>query len=169
MIHRTADVETIHLGVGNNIWQYAHIRNNVMIGDHNNIGRGVYIDIDVKIGHGCKIQNYACIYSNTIIGNDVFIGPHVVITNDKYPDARNRDFKAKCFTVIHDGASIGANSTVISGVTIGKNAMIGAGSVVTKDVPENGMWMNASMTCSVKRTDAEDSIEKLWKRKRLQC
>jgi len=90
----------------------------------------------------CKIQNFACIYEGVKIGNGVFIGPHVCFTNDKYPHAVNPDYsiQKRCDwklykTVIGDGASIGARSVIVCGIKIGKNAMVGAGSVVTHDVP----------------------------------
>jgi acetyltransferase-like isoleucine patch superfamily enzyme len=99
----------------------------------------VFIDIDVHIGDNCKIQNFASLYHGLTVGNNVFIGPHVCFTNDLYPRALIWNDERVAKTIIHDGASIGANSTIIAGITIGKYAMIGAGSVVTKDIPDHGL------------------------------
>ena len=125
------------------IWHFSQIRNNVSIGEDTSIGKSVYIDSQVKIGKGCKIQNNAQIYSPCSIANFVFIGPGVVLTNDKSPRATLPDGtiqSAKDWVavgvVVNEGASIGANSICVAPITIGKWAMIGAGSVVTKDVPD---------------------------------
>ena len=93
----------------------------------------VYIGLDAKIGDNCKIQAFAFIPDNVEIGNYVFIGPHVVFTNDKYPPS-NGKWKEDAPTVVEDCASIGANATILPGVRIGKGAKIGAGAVVTRDV-----------------------------------
>jgi len=139
MIHESAYVEDAEIGENTNIWHFAHIRKGAKIGKNCNIGKGVYVDVDVIIGDNCKIQNFATIYRGVTIGNDVFIGPHVCFTNDIYPRAFiwNEDRLRR--TIVKDGASIGANSTIIAGVTIGRYALIGAGSVVTKDVPDHGL------------------------------
>jgi len=136
MIHESAYVEKADIGEGTNIWHFVHIRKGSKIGKNCNIGKGVYIDIHVKIGDNCKIQNFATLYDGVTIGNNVFIGPHVCFTNDVFPraDIWNENLLVK--TLVKDGASIGANSTIIAGVTIGHHAMVGAGSVVTKNVPD---------------------------------
>lgn len=125
------------------IWHFSQIRNNVSIGEDTSIGKSVYIDSQVKIGKGCKIQNSAQIYSPCSIADFVFIGPGVVLTNDKSPRATLPDGTIKSAkdwvavgVVVNEGASIGANSICVAPITIGKWAMIGAGSVVTKDVPD---------------------------------
>ena len=139
MIHESAYIEDAVIGDGTNIWHFVHVRKGARIGKKCNVGKGVYIDTNVEIGDNCKIQNFATIYQGVTIGNNVFIGPHVCFTNDLYPRAfiwkENRLEK----TIVRDGASIGANSTILAGVTIGKYAMIGAGSVVTRDVPDYGL------------------------------
>lgn len=125
------------------VWHYAQIRENAILGQNNIIGRGVYIGTGVKTGDNCKIQNYALVYEPAILGNGVFIGPAVVLTNDEFPRSINpdgslktgNDWKAVGVT-IGDGVSIGANSTCIAPLTIGKWALVGSGSVVTKDVPD---------------------------------
>jgi UDP-2-acetamido-3-amino-2,3-dideoxy-glucuronate N-acetyltransferase len=140
LIHESAYVEDgAVIGENTNIWHFAHVRKKAIIGKNCNIGKDVYIDINVKIGDNCKIQNFASLYHGLTVGDDVFIGPHVCFTNDIYPRAKiwSDDKVAKTF--VKDGASIGANSTIVAGVTIGKYAMIGAGAVVTKDVPDNAL------------------------------
>ncbi|MCK4433745.1 MAG: N-acetyltransferase [Methanomicrobia archaeon] len=139
-IDKTAEIEeNVKIGENTKIWHHVHIREKTKIGKNCNIGKGVYIDREVKIGDNCKIQNYACLYKGVELGNDVFIGPHVVFTNDLYPRSFIWDDTKITRTVVNRGASIGANSTIICGIVVGKYAMIGAGSVVTKDVPDHGL------------------------------
>jgi len=137
MIHETAIVEEgVQLGEGTRVWHFVHIRKGVKIGKNGNIGKDVYIDTNVVIGDNCKIQNFASLYHGLTVGDDVFIGPHVCFTNDLYPRATIWSDERLVKTIVKDGASIGANSTIVAGVKIGKYAMIGAGTVVTKDVPD---------------------------------
>lgn len=137
MIHETAIVEEgVTLGEGTRIWHFAHVRKGAKLGKNCNIGKDVFIDMNVEIGDNCKIQNFASLYHGLTVGNDVFIGPHVCFTNDLYPRALIWDDERLAKTKVCDGASIGANSTIIANITIGKYAMVGAGSVVTKDVPD---------------------------------
>lgn len=125
------------------VWHYAQIRENARLGENNIIGRGAYIGTGVVLGDNCKVQNYALIYEPAHLGQGVFIGPAVVLTNDEYPRAvkpdgmlkSGKDWKAVGVT-IGDGASIGANSTCIAPLQIGQWALIGSGSVVTRDVPD---------------------------------
>ena len=135
VIHESAYVEDAEIGEGTNIWHFAHIRKNAKIGKNCNIGKSVYIDLGVEIGDNTKIQNFVTIYHGAKIGKNVFIGPHVCFTNDIFPRANLWNEEKVAKTIVEDGASIGANSTIIADTTIGKNALIGAGSVVTKDVP----------------------------------
>lgn len=139
MIHESAYVEDAEIGEGTNIWHFVHVRKGARIGKNCNIGKGVYIDTNVEIGDGCKIQNFATIYQGVKIGNGVFIGPHVCFTNDVYPRASSWDDERLVKTLVKDCASIGANATVIAGLTIGRFAMVGAGAVVSKDVPDQGL------------------------------
>jgi len=139
MIHESAYVENATIGEGTNIWHFAHVRNGAKIGKNCNIGKDVYIDINVEIGDNCKIQNFASLYQGVKIGNNVFIGPHVCFTNDLYPRSLIWNEEKLEKTLVMDGASIGANATIIAGTIIGKCAMIGAGSVVTKNVPDHGL------------------------------
>lgn len=139
MIHESAYVEDAEIGEGTNIWHFVHVRTGAKIGKNCNIGKGAYIDVNVVIGDNCKLQNFATLYDGVTLGNDVFVGPHVCFTNDNYPRSLIWDENRLVKTVVKDGASIGANSTIIAGVTIGRFALVGAGSVVTKDVPDYGL------------------------------
>lgn len=138
-IHPTAIVESDEIGEGTRIWHFVHVRQGAKIGRNCNIGKGVYIDTGVIIGNNVKIQNFATIYRGVVIEDDVFIGPAVVFTNDLYPRAFIWSEDRIVPTIVKKGASIGANSTIVCGVKIGEYAMIGAGSVVTKDVPPFGL------------------------------
>ncbi len=138
-MHPTAVVEEgAVIGEGTRIWHFAHIRSGARIGKNCNIGKGVYVDVDVEIGDRVKIQNFVSVYRGVKIEDDVFLGPHATLTNDLYPRSFNEDWKVVP-TLIKRGASIGANATIICGVTIGEYAMVGAGAVVTKDVPPHAL------------------------------
>jgi UDP-2-acetamido-3-amino-2,3-dideoxy-glucuronate N-acetyltransferase len=140
MIHETAIVEDgAQLGEGTRVWHFAHIRKGAKIGKNGNIGKDVYIDTNVSIGDNCKIQNFASLYNGLSIGDNVFIGPHVCFTNDIFPRASIWNEERLAKTVVKNGASIGANSTIIAGITIGDFAMVGAGAVVTKNVPHHAL------------------------------
>ncbi len=135
--HPTAIVESEIIGENTKIWAYSHVCKNAVIGKNCIIGEGVYIGPGVKIGNGVKIQNHSLIYEGVTIEDEVFIGPNVVTTNDIRPTAVG-DWKERFReTLIKKGASIGANSTIICGNTIGENSLVGAGSVVTKNVDDN--------------------------------
>lgn len=137
--HPTAVVESDHIGDGTKIWHFAHVREGAKIGRNCIIGKSVYVDADVSIGNNVKIQNFVSIYKGVKIWDDVLIGPSVTFTNDLYPRAFSWSEDKIIPTAVKKGASIGANSTIVCGVTIGEYAMIGAGSVVTKDVPPFGL------------------------------
>lgn len=134
-VDQTATVEEgCDVGHGTRIWHYAHVRAGAVIGENCTLGQGVHVGPNVVIGDGCKIQNGAQLFDGVVLGKDVFIGPHVVFTNVLTPRAfvtRRDEFKP---THVRNGASIGANATILCGVTISEYALIGAGSVVTKDV-----------------------------------
>lgn len=140
--HHSAEVSPkANIGDGTKIWHQAQIREDAIIGDNCIISKNVYIDFGVKVGNNVKIQNNVSIYHGIEIEDGVFVGPHVCFTNDKIPRAINDDGTLKrgddwevLKTVVCEGASIGANSTILPGITIGRYAMIGAGSVVTRDV-----------------------------------
>jgi len=129
------------IGEGTKIWHDCQVRRGAKIGKNCILGKGVFLDSGVVIGDAVKIQNYVSIYHGVTVGNGVFIGPHVCFTNDLFPRAVNKDGSPKqsndwtvVETWIADGASLGANSTIRCGIKIGEWAMVGAGSVVTKDV-----------------------------------
>lgn len=133
-IHPSANVHPdAKIGEGTKIWINVQVREKAQIGKNCIISKDVYIDFDVKIGDECKVQNSVSVYHGVTIADKVFIGPNVAFTNDKIPRAFNKDWKVTP-TVVKQGASIGANSTIICGVTIGEYAMVAAGAVVTKDV-----------------------------------
>jgi len=133
--HPTAVVESDAIGEGSKIWHFAHVRKGSRIGKNCNIGKSVYIDIGAVIGDNVKIQNFVSVYKGVCIEDDVFVGPSVTFTNDLFPRASAWDETQVAKTRVRRGASIGANATLICGITIGEYAMIGAGSVVAEDVP----------------------------------
>lgn len=143
-VHPSADVAYgAVIGTGTRIWHNAQVREDARIGAHCIIGKGAYIDAGVTIGNNVKIQNRASIYYGTTIEDGVFVGPHVVFANDRLPRAINPDGTLKTSAdwevgTIHVayGASIGAGSIILPGVTIGRFALVGAGSVVTRSVPD---------------------------------
>lgn len=143
-VHPSAEVEDgAQIGENTKIWHLCHIRRNAHIGENCVIGRGVFVDAGVQIGNAVKIQNYVSVFHGVTIEDGVFVGPHVCFTNDLFPRAVNPDMSLKAAddwvlteTLIKAGAAIGANSTIVCGITVGRWAMIGSGSVVTKDVPD---------------------------------
>lgn len=136
MIHPLSDVQSKNIGKNTNIWQFCVILKNAQIGANCNICSHVFIENDVKIGNNVTIKNGVQIWDGIEIEDNVFIGPNVTFCNDRYPKSGNKNFKLEKI-IIKKGASIGANSTVLPGVTIGENAMIAAGSIVTKNVEKN--------------------------------
>jgi len=140
-IHTTATVSNDStIGNGTKVWINSQIRENAEIGTNCIISKDTYIDSNVKIGNNCKIQNGVSIYHGVTIGNDVFVGPNVCFTNDKVPRAFDMDWKITP-TLIQNGVSIGANATIVCGITIGEYAMVAAGSVVTKNVEPYSLVM----------------------------
>jgi acetyltransferase-like isoleucine patch superfamily enzyme len=146
-IHPTADVSPqATIGHGTKIWHQAQIREDARIGPNCIISKGVYVDFGVSIGANSKLQNGVYVYHGATVEDGVFLGPGVILTNDKLPRAINPDGSLKSDAdwqvspiCIKRGASIGAGSVVLPGVTIGEFAMIGAGTVVTRDVPSHGL------------------------------
>ncbi|MBQ9439214.1 MAG: N-acetyltransferase [Paludibacteraceae bacterium] len=134
--HESAYVdEGCIIGKGTKIWHFSHIMQDCKIGENCNIGQNVVVSPGVTLGNGCKVQNNVSVYSGVKCEDDVFLGPSMVFTNVINPRAnvsRKHEFRD---TIICRGASIGANATIVCGHTIGSYALIGAGSVVTKDVP----------------------------------
>ncbi len=146
-VHSTADVSPeATIGDGTAIWQHVQIREEAVIGSNCNLGKGVFVDLHVLIGSNVKIQNYVSVYEGVVIEDGVMVGPHVCFTNDLKPRAINPDGSLKSTedwiispTLIRLGAGLGANSTIVCGTKVGKWALVGAGSVVTKDVPDYGL------------------------------
>ena len=131
------------IGDGSKIWHLAQVRENAVLGTDCIVGRGAYIGTGVRMGNNCKVQNYALVYEPAVLGDGVFIGPAVVLTNDTYPRAITPEGELKSAhdwtpvgVTIHDGASIGARAVCVAPVTIGRWATVAAGAVVTKDVPD---------------------------------
>lgn len=134
-IHPSANVDgRAEIGEGTRVWINVQVREHARIGRDCIISKDVYIDHAVQVGDRCKIQNSVSVYNGVSIGDDVFVGPNVAFTNDRVPRAFNTDWKITP-TRIGNGASLGANCTIVCGVTVGEYAMVAAGSVVTKDVP----------------------------------
>jgi acetyltransferase-like isoleucine patch superfamily enzyme/dTDP-4-dehydrorhamnose 3,5-epimerase-like enzyme len=138
--HANSIVESENIGRGTRIWAFSHILAGAKIGEDCNICDHVFIENDVIIGNRVTIKCGVQLWDGIRIEDDVFIGPNVTFTNDKFP--RSKQYPDKFLeTYIRKGASIGGNSTILPGINIGRNAMIGAGSVVTKDVPPNAIVM----------------------------
>ncbi|MFW2136702.1 acyltransferase [Chryseobacterium sp. TY4] len=138
-IHPLSDVQSQHIGDGTMVWQFCVILKNAKIGENCNINFNVFIENDVVIGNNVTIKPGVQIWDGITVEDNVFIGPNVTFTNDKNPKSKNKDFNLEK-TLVRKGASIGANATILPGLTIGENAIIGAGSVVTKDVPAGETW-----------------------------
>lgn len=138
-IHPSAHVSSeASIGEGTKIWHDSQVREGAKIGRNCILGKCVYIDKNVVIGNNVKLENRVSVFQGVTIEDDVFVGPHVVFTNDLRPRAFSRDWEI-IETRVKRGASIGANSTIICGITIGEYAMVGAGSVVTRDVPPHAL------------------------------
>lgn len=143
----SADVDdAASIGPNSSVWHLAQVRENAELGRNCVIGRGAYVGPGVTLGDNCKVQNYALVYEPAILGHGVFIGPAVVLTNDTYPRAVAVDGTLKSAAdwepvgvTIGDGAAIGARSVCVAPLNIGRWALVAAGSVVTKDVPDHAL------------------------------
>lgn len=131
--------EDVIIGKGCKIWQFSHIMRGSRLGENCNIGQNVVIGPDVSIGKGCKIQNNVSVYKGVSLEDEVFCGPSVVFTNVFFPRAGIRKMDQALPTLVQHGASLGANCTIVCGVKIGAWAFVGAGAVVTKDVPNHAL------------------------------
>lgn len=134
--------ENVTIGEGTKIWYFCHVQKGAVIGRNCSLGQNVNIANNVRIGDGCKIQNNVSIYEGVTLEDDVFCGPSCVFTNDLTPRAKYPKGAAAWLpTMVKRGVSIGANATIVCGITLGEWAMIGAGAVVTSDVPSHALMM----------------------------
>lgn len=139
-IHSSSYVDSpSSIGENTKIWHFCHVSKNAKIGKNCKLGQNVFIGENVRIGNNVKIQNNVSVYEGVTIEDDVFVGPSVVFTNVLKPRAEYPARKKFTETLIKNGASIGANATIICGNTVGSYAFVGAGSVVTKNVPRNAL------------------------------
>jgi acetyltransferase-like isoleucine patch superfamily enzyme len=146
-VHQSAEVEPgARIGPGSTVWQLAHVRAGASVGAGCTLGRGVFVDADVVLGDRVKVQNYALLYTPARIEDGVFVGPAVVLTNDTHPRAVHPDGTIKTAedwhavgVTLRAGCAIGARSVLLPGVTVGRWAMVAAGSVVTRDVPDHAL------------------------------
>ena len=139
MIHSTADVQSINISSNTFIWQFCVVLKGASIGDECNINSHVFIENDVIIGNNVTVKSGVQLWDGLRVADDVFIGPNVTFTNDMVP--RSKSYPTTYLqTKICKGASIGANATIIAGNEIGSYAFIGAGSLITKNIPDNTVW-----------------------------
>lgn len=139
-IHATACIDPgTHIGEGTRIWHFSHILSDCIIGKGCNIGQNVVVGPAVRIGEGCKIQNNVSVYKGVTLEDHVFCGPSMVFTNVWNPRAHIRRMDELRPTLVRTGASLGANCTIVCGVTIGRFALVGAGATVTRDVPDHAL------------------------------
>jgi acetyltransferase-like isoleucine patch superfamily enzyme len=139
MIHPSSDVQSKHIGINTNIWQFCVVLRDAHLGDNCNICAHVLIENDVQIGNNVTVKSGVQLWDGIVIEDDVFIGPNVTFTNDLIPRSKKHP-RTFLKTIIEKGASLGANTTIIAGHIIGEYAFIGAGSVITKDIPANTVW-----------------------------
>jgi acetyltransferase-like isoleucine patch superfamily enzyme len=137
-VHKKSIVETKSIGDKTTIWAFVHILNNVKIGKNVNICDHCFIEDGVTIGDNVTIKSGVNIWKGIIIENNVFVGPSVTFSNDRYPRSKNKNFKLEKI-ILSEGCSVGTNSTILPGIIVGRYAMVGAGSVVTKNVPDYTM------------------------------
>lgn len=144
-VHEKALCDSDQVGEGTRIWAFAHVLKGAVIGKGCNIGEGSFVEGGAVLGDHCTVKNGVAVWDKVICENYVFLGPHAALTNDFLPRAaykKNPDTEFRR-TLLKEGASVGANATIVCGVTIGRHAMIGAGAVVTRDVPDFGLvWGN---------------------------
>lgn len=144
MIHPLSDVQSKNIGDNTNIWQFCVVLPNAKIGSNCNICSHCFIENDVIIGDSVTIKCGVQLWDGVRVEDNVFIGPNVSFCNDKYPKSKNKNFTLQPI-IIKKGASVGANATLLPGITIGENALIAAGSVVAKDVPANVKFINGKI------------------------
>jgi UDP-2-acetamido-3-amino-2,3-dideoxy-glucuronate N-acetyltransferase len=176
MIHPLADVNSSFIGENTRIWQYAIVLEGAVIGADCNINCHTLIESQVTIGNNVTIKPGVYVWDGITIEDGVMIGPNVTFTNDKYPKSKNKNFK-KEYTKIKSGASIGAAATILGGITVGKHSMIGAGTLILKDVPDRALvagcpakiigWMNEDGSKMKEKEGLyEDNLGQLWEVKK---
>lgn len=138
--------EGARIGAGSHIWHFCHIMGSAVIGKGCNIGQNVFVDAEVHIGNNCKLQNNVSVYRHVTLEDDVFCGPSMVFTNVYNPRAALKKMDQARPTLVRQGATLGANCTIVCGVTIGRYAFIGAGAVVTRDVPDYALVYGSPAT-----------------------
>jgi acetyltransferase-like isoleucine patch superfamily enzyme len=177
-IHPLAEVSReARIGDGTMIWRNVQVRENVEIGSNCILGQGGYVECHVKVGNNVKIGNNASLYEGLEVEDGVFIGPHVVFTNDKVPRSINPDGTLKGAddwevgrTLVKYGAALGACSVIVTGVTIGRWAMVGSGAVVTKDLPDHALALGTParvvgfVSSTGKRCETQEDAVELTKR-----
>lgn len=174
MIHSLAEVYTENVGENTKIWQYSIILEGAIIGEDCNINCHTLIESKAIIGDRVTIKPGVYLWDGIILEDDVMIGPNATFTNDKWPKSKNTDFKLLS-TLVKKGASIGANATILCGITIGAHALIGAGTMISKNIPDRALvignpgriigWMNEDGT-KMKDLDNDvflDKYERQWK------
>ena len=172
MIHKLAEVQSQTIGNGTYIWQYAIVLKDAVIGCDCNINCHTLIEGDVVIGDRVTIKSGVYVWNGITIEDDVMIGPNATFTNDKWPKSKNRDFQLQR-TLIKKGASIGAATTILGGITIGEYSLIAANSLVTKDVPDRALMKGLPARCvgwmcengtPMKQEDGlfKDNLGQLW-------
>ena len=172
MIHPTADVSPdATIGPHTRIWHHAHVREHAVIGAECIIARNVYVENDVVIGDRCKLQNNVSVFHGVRLEEGVFVGPHATFTNDMHPRAINPDGTLKGAadwtvtpTLVRQGAAIGAGAVVVCGLEIGRFALVGAGAVVTRSVPDHGLVVGnparlMGYVCACARRLTEATVE----------
>ena len=145
-IHATADVQATEVGENTRVWQYSVILPGARIGSDCNINAHCFIENDVRVGDRVTVKCGVQLWDGLEVGDDVFIGPNVTFSNDKYPVSLQQPEHFER-TIIKSNASIGGNSTILCGLTIGEGAMVGAGSLVTRDIPPGELWYGSPATC----------------------
>lgn len=146
MIHPLAEVQSTKIGEGTRIWQFCVILSQAVIGKNCNICAQVLIENDVVIGNYVTVKSGVQIWDGARVEDHVFIGPNVTFTNDLLPRSMNKDYNCKGI-ILRKGCSIGANTTLLAGIEVGEYALIGAGSVVTKNIPPYTVWYGNPATC----------------------
>lgn len=176
MIHSTADVQSNDIGEGTKVWQYSIILKGAKIGSNCNINCHVFIENDVVVGDNVTVKSGVQLWDGLRVGDDVFIGPNVTFTNDLRPRSKQYPEKFQQ-TIIEEKTSLGAGSVILGGVKIGKFSMVGAGAIVTKDVPERALivgnpgrivgWLNkdGSKMKQIKENRFIDDGGNEWKEK----